>query len=93
MATLAPVQVQYCALCGLPPEFCVYNTEVPHPASGGVQDAPAAAPSGSGAAAAAAGVAELSLGGGGGAAGAAAGAVRAARAASPQQRRSGTQPP
>lgn len=30
MATLAPRHVEYCALCGLPPEFCEYNTDVPH---------------------------------------------------------------
>jgi len=29
--SLAPVIVTYCTLCGLPPEFCEYNTEVAHP--------------------------------------------------------------
>lgn len=32
MATLAPVIVTYCDKCGLPPEYCEYNTEVEHPA-------------------------------------------------------------
>ena len=46
MATLEPVRVVYCTVCGLPPEFCEYNTDVPHPAS--AQDAPAAGSSGVG---------------------------------------------
>jgi hypothetical protein len=66
MATLAPVRVVYCTVCGLPPEFCEYNTEVPHPA--GAQDAPAASSGGGGAAQAQQALAALSLAGGGGAA-------------------------
>lgn len=30
MATLTPVIVTYCEKCGLPPEYCEYNTEVEH---------------------------------------------------------------
>jgi hypothetical protein len=63
MATLAPVRVVYCTVCGLPPEFCEYNTEVPHPA--GAQDAPAASSGGGGAARAQQALAALSLAGGG----------------------------
>ena len=47
MATLEPVRVVYCTVCGLPPEFCEYNTDVPHPAS--AQDAPAGSSGGGGA--------------------------------------------
>ena len=65
MATLEPVRVAYCTVCGLPPEFCEYNTEVPHPAS--TQDAPARPSGGSGAGKAEQGLAALSLEGTGGA--------------------------
>jgi hypothetical protein len=34
MAKLVPLQIEHCHVCGLPPEFCEYNTEVPHPAAG-----------------------------------------------------------
>ena len=62
MATLEPVRVVYCTVCGLPPEFCEYNTEVPHPA--GTQDTPAGS-SGGGATAAQQALASLSLAGAG----------------------------
>jgi len=65
MATLEPVRVAYCTVCGLPPEFCEYNTEVPHPAS--TQDAPARPSGGSGAGKAEQALAALSLEGTGGA--------------------------
>lgn len=60
MATLEPVRVVYCTVCGLPPEFCEYNTEVPHPASS-AQDAPAGASGGGSAAKAQQALAGLSL--------------------------------
>jgi hypothetical protein len=65
MATLVPVRMKYCALCGLPEEFCEYNTEVPHPSrAASAQDAPPPAAGGASSAAAAAeqAVASLSLG-------------------------------
>jgi hypothetical protein len=76
------VRVAYCSLCGLPAEFCEYNTEVPHPSSaGGAQDAPAADAGASAKAKAQKGVAELSLGDGEGAAAGAASDGVSARAA------------
>ena len=73
MATLVPVRVKYCELCGLPEEFCEYNTEVPHPSrAASAQDAPPTAGGASSSAAAVEqGVAGMSLGGaeGGAAAG------------------------
>ena len=63
MATLEPVRVVYCTVCGLPPEFCEYNTEVPHPAS--TQDAPARPSGGSGTGKAEQTLAALSLEGAG----------------------------
>ena len=56
MAALQPVVVQYCVKCGLPPEFCEWNTEVDH---GG---AAAAAPPAVATAAAAAALRDLSVG-------------------------------
>ena len=40
MAKLVPLQIEYCLVCGLPPEFCEYNTEVPHPAASTAAKAP-----------------------------------------------------
>ena len=78
MATLEPVRVVYCTVCGLPPEFCEYNSEVPHPAS--TQDTPAGPSGGSGAGKAEQALAALSLEGAGGASAGGSGGAELVRA-------------